>query len=177
VTLPATYQTPAGFNYLVQSITQSADVVISPGASTSPPFTSYATTDLTPLGMGPNNPLTVVVNGNLDFTSWHNQGYGLLLVTGNLNYDPDASWYGIVLVIGKGTVTGSRAGSGEFDGATLLAQTVDPSTGAPLGFLGGANVQFADPTGGIGYYYSSCWINNSIPTGSFKILSFHEIAQ
>jgi hypothetical protein len=127
--------------------------------------------------MGPNNPLTVVVNGNLDFTSWHNQGYGLLLVTGNLNYDPDASWYGIVLVIGKGTVTGSRAGSGEFDGATLLAQTVDPSTGAPLGFLGGANVQFADPTGGIGYYYSSCWINNSIPTGSFKILSFHEIAQ
>jgi len=58
-----------------------------------------------------------------------------------------------------------------------LAQTVDPSTGAPLTSLGGANMQFVDTMGGIGFYYSSCWINNSIPSASYKILSFHEISQ
>jgi hypothetical protein len=127
--------------------------------------------------MNSSNPLTVVIQGDLDLNGWHNQGYGLLLVTGTLNYDPDASWYGIVMVIGKGIVTGSRAGTGEFDGATLVVQTVNPSTGAPLASLGGANMQFLDTMGGLGFYYSSCWINNSIPSGSYKILSFHEISQ
>jgi hypothetical protein len=127
--------------------------------------------------MSSSNPLTVVIQGDLDLNGWHDQGYGLLLVTGTLNYDPDASWYGIVMVIGKGLVTGSRSGTGEFDGATLVVQTVNPSTGAPLGFLGGAYMQFADNMGGLGFYYSSCWINNSIPSSAYKILSFHEISQ
>src|SRR5207302_1566067 len=64
-----------------------------------------------------------VINGNLDLSGWHKTGYGLLLVTGNLNYDPDASWDGIILVIGQGTVTGSKSGSGEIDGAVLVANT------------------------------------------------------
>jgi hypothetical protein len=170
-------QTPTGFNNLVQNITQNADAVITPGSGTTPaPYTAYGS-DLTPLSMNSSNPLTVVVQGDLDLNGWHDEGYGLLLVTGNLNYDPDASWYGIIMVIGKGTVSGSRSGSGEFDGATLLAQTVDPSTGAPLASLGRANMQFTDTMGGKGFYYSSCWINNSIPSGSYKILSFHEISQ
>ena len=85
------------------------------------------------------------------------------------------------MVIGKGTVTGSRGGTGEFDGATLVVQTVDPTTGAPtgnpVGSLGGANMQFTDTMGGKGFYYSSCWINNSLPSGSFRVLSFHELPQ
>jgi hypothetical protein len=125
--------------------------------------------------------MTVVVNGDLDLTSWHNTGYGLLLVTGNLNYDPDASWQGIVMVIVKGTVTGSRAGSGEFDGAFFVAQTLDPSTGystlLPDPDLGKATVLFANNMGGVGMRYSSCWIQRSQPAGSYKILSFHEISQ
>ena len=177
VSMPATLQTPTDYNNLVQNILQNADAIITPGSGTTPaPYTAYGS-DLTPLGMNSSNPLTVVIQGDLDLTGWHNQGYGLLLVTGNLNYDPDASWYGIVMVIGKGTVTGSRAGTGELDGATLVVQTVNPSTGAPLGSLGGANMQFTDTMGGQGFYYSSCWINNSIPSGSYKILSFHEISQ
>jgi hypothetical protein len=177
VSMPPTLQTPTDYNNLVQSIIQNADAIITPGPGTSPaPYTAYGS-DLTPLGMNSSNPLTVVIQGDLDLNGWHNQGYGLLLVTGNLNYDPDASWYGIVMVIGKGIVTGSRAGSGEFDGATLVVQTVNPSTGAPLASLGGANMQFLDTMGGLGFYYSSCWINNSIPSGSYKILSFHEISQ
>ncbi len=179
VTMPPTLQTPTDYNNLVQNIMQNADAIITPSSSTTPaPYTAYGS-DLSAAttGMNSSNPMTIVIQGDLDLKNWSSEGYGLLLVTGNLNYDPDASWYGIVMVIGKGTVTGSKGGTGEFDGATLLAQTVDPSTGAPLTSLGGANMQFVDTMGGIGFYYSSCWINNSIPSASYKILSFHEISQ
>jgi hypothetical protein len=36
---------------------------------------------------------------------------------------------------------------------------------------------FASGMGGNGFRYSSCWIQRSQPTASYKILSFHEIAQ
>jgi hypothetical protein len=177
--MPPTLQTPTDYNNLAQSIIQSADVILTPGSGTSPAaYTAYGS-DLSAAtsGMNSSNPMTVVIQGDLDLNGWHHEGYGLLLVTGNLNYDPDASWYGIVMVIGKGTVTGSKSGSGEFDGAILLAQTVNPSTGAALGSLGPAEMEFTANMGGQGFYYSSCWINNSIPSGNYKILSFHEIPQ
>jgi hypothetical protein len=126
------------------------------------------------------NPLTVVINGDLDLNAWHNTGYGLLLVTGNLNYDPDASWDGVVLVMGKGTVTGSKGGSGVFVGAFLVASTRDSSGNLwPDPNLGHLTVNFnaGTPMGGVGIMYSSCWIQKSQPTSGYKILSFHEIAQ
>ena len=177
--MPPSLQTPTDYNNLAQTIIQNADVILTPGSGTTPaPYTAYGS-DLSAAttGMNSSNPMTIVIRGDLDLLGWHHEGYGLLLVTGNLNYDPDASWYGIVMVIGKGTVTGSKGGTGEFDGVTLLAQTVNPTTGAPLASLGGANIQFLDTMGGKGFYYSSCWINNSLPTASYKILSFHEISQ
>jgi len=179
VTMPPSLQTPTDYNNLVQSITQVADVILTPGAGTTPaPYTAYGTdvSTATP-GMSNANPKTVVINGNLDLTAWHNQGYGLLVVTGNLTYDPDASWYGIVLVIGSGTINGYNNGVGEFDGAVLVAQTVNPSTGAPLASLGPAYAEYHSGDGGQGFYYSSCWINNAIPTGGYRILSFHETSQ
>jgi len=97
-------------------------------------------------------------------------------VRGNLNYDPDASWNGLVMVVGKGTVTGSRGGSGEFDGAFLLAKTLDGS-GNTLSNFGTASMLFSSNMGGNGIRYSSCWIQASQPLASIKILSFHEISQ
>jgi hypothetical protein len=177
VMLP-TFQTPSDYNNLVQNIIQNADAtVFTPNASTSPsPYTLYGAS-LTPLGMSNTNPQTIVVNGNLDLTGWHNQGYGLLVVTGNLIYDPDASWYGIIMVVGKGLVNGDHGGSGEFDGTVLAVQTLDPATGAPLGSLGTPQVLFTPSMGGKGIYYSTCWIKNSLPTSGYKVLSFHEISQ
>src|SRR5260370_2602665 len=95
-------QTPSKLDNLARSIMANSDVTIVPTGGT-----AYGTTDLTPFlfsgsnpsGMSSTNPLTVAVKGDLDLDGWHNTGYGLLLVTGNLNYDPDASWQGIVLVI------------------------------------------------------------------------------
>jgi hypothetical protein len=179
---PANLQTPSQLDALAQSITQNADAVITPAPSYSAPYLGTATGyDLSSLGMSPSNPLTVVVNGNLDLNSWNNTGYGLLVVTGNLNYDPDASWYGIILVIGQGTVTGSKSGSGEIDGGVIVARTRDPNTNALLSgpTLGMASVLFDNQMQGNGIRYSSCWIQKVLNNQSkgAKILSFHEIAQ
>jgi hypothetical protein len=177
---PTNLQTPSALDSIVQSIIQDADVIVPSGPVTYPlPIVTGSA--LTSLGMSSTNPMTVVVNGNLDLTGWHNTGYGLLLVTGNLIYDPDASWNGIVLVIGQGTVTGSRGGSGEFLGAFLVASTRDPSGNLrPDPTLGPPSIDFnhgGSSMGGNGIYYSSCWIQKAQPASGYKILSFHEISQ
>ncbi len=185
--IPASFQMPSQLDALAQSITQIADVVI-PGPATGSSL---------PSGMSNSNLKTVVVQGDLDLTGWHNQGYGLLLVTGNLTYDPDASWYGIVLLIGQGYMTGARNGSGQFVGAVFLAKTRDlngnlfpdpnlPSAAGP-GYTSpdyrsyGSNIQFdpnmASSGTNAGIYYSSCWINAALPGANYNILSFHEISQ
>jgi hypothetical protein len=165
------FQTPAQLEALAQAITQNADVIITPsgGPATGSnlPAAMYTPTP---------NPMTVVVNGDLDLNSWYHTGYGLLLVRGNLNYDPGASWDGIVMVIGQGTVTGTKSGGGELNGAFLVANTLD-SSGNILSNLGTASMIFGPNMGGEGIRYSSCWIQQSQPTSAYKILSFHEISQ
>jgi hypothetical protein len=166
VSLAATLQTPAQLDGLAQTITQNADDVI-PGP---------ATRSNMPTTMTPTNPMTVVVNGNLDLTSWHSTGYGLLLVTGNLNYDPDSSWNGIVLVIGQGTVTGAGMGSGQFNGSIIVAKTRDAAGNLlPGPNLGASSVYFNSTTGGAGIYYNSCYLIQALAPINYQILSFREI--
>jgi hypothetical protein len=165
VTVPPSLQTVVELNNLVQTLTENADHVI-PGPATAADM---------PSGMTVANPMIVVVNGDLDLNAWHNTGYGILLVTGELKYDPDAFWNGIVLVIGKGKFTYENNGLGSIYGALLIAQTVDPVTGLPLGSPGAATVAYANGNGGVGVYYSSCWIQYAQAPLSYKVLSFHEI--
>ena len=100
-------------------------------------------------------------------------------MTGTLSYDPDASWAGIVLVMGKGVVTGSRMGNGRFDGAFLVAQSRDPGTGTVRADpdLGSSSVQFDANMGGSGIYYNTCTIQQALAPTSYKVLSFREITQ
>lgn len=160
----------AQLNNLVQMLTMNADHTVTPGTGT-----AYGS-DLTPFNMSASAPQTIVVNGNLDLNGWHNTGYGILLVTGELKYDPDAYWDGIVLVIGKGKFTLENNGFGQIDGALFIAQTVD-STGAPLSSLGPATFGYQNGSGGRGIDYSSCWINYVQSPLTYKILSFHELPQ
>jgi hypothetical protein len=166
VTVPPTLQSVAGLNNLVQSVTANADRVIAGPANAAS----------MPTGMTAANPMVVVVNGDLDLNSWHNTGYGILLVTGELKYDPDAFWNGIVLVIGKGKFTYENNGLGTIYGALFIAQTVD-SAGLPLASPGAATVGMASGNGGVGVYYSSCWIQYAQAPVSYKVLSFREIRQ
>ncbi|MGB9465330.1 MAG: hypothetical protein WBR10_09470 [Candidatus Acidiferrum sp.] len=167
VTLSPNLQSVSELNNLVQSLTVNADQVIS----------GPATAANMPSGMTAANPMIVVVNGDLDLNSWHNTGYGILLVTGELKYDPDAYWNGIVLVIGKGNFTYENNGLGTIYGALFIAKTVDDTTGLPLASPGAATVSHASGNGGVGVYYSSCWIQYVQAPISYKVLSFHEIGQ
>ena len=158
VTLTPSLQKPSSLDSLAQWITQNANAVLP----------------------GPASPVTVAVQGDLDMTAWHHTGYGLLLVTGKLTYDPDASWYGIVLVIGKGVVVGSNAGTGIIQGAMYVAQTRDPNTGSllPDPTLGATSVTFDPAMDGLGIQYDSCWVGAAglaLQPITYQVLSFREI--
>ena len=164
VTLPSNFLTPGGLDALVQNITQSADLVI----------TGNANQNSLPSGMTDSTPMTIVVKGDLTIHGSYS-GYGLLLVTGNLDYDPDASWQGIILVIGKGTFNVPWNGTGGvLRGVIFVAQTRD-TFGNLLASLGPSSFSYGNNGGG--FNFSSCWINNAVPTVTYKTLSFHEIPQ
>jgi hypothetical protein len=180
VSLPANLQTVGGLNALVQTLEQNADVK----------FNGNATQANMPASMSAANPMTIVINGNLTINGWHATGYGLLLVTGKFTFDPDASWDGIVLVIGRGWFYSNQGASSSthIQGALLLAQTMDasgnplPLASAPIfapvsGLPSGFDVPYPSATNTYGIYYSSCWIQAAMPNLGYKILSFHEIAQ
>jgi hypothetical protein len=119
--------------------------------------------------------MTIVVNGDLDLTGWHNTGYGLLLVTGTLNYDPDATWIGVVLVIGQGNFVSTRSGPGEIDGAVFLAKTRDSANNL-LASLGAASFsQTGGSSSGQGIRYNSCWVKTAVGPITYKVISFREI--
>ena len=179
VTLSPNLTTVAGLNALVQTITQNADV-----PPITPPGQLTDVTNFMPAAMSATNPMTIVINGDLTINGWHHHGYGLLLVTGNLQYDPDAFWHGIILVIGKGDMRSNQGSGtgGHIEGAVFIAPTTD-SSGIPLSSLGTPRYDFTSsaltPSGSnyYGVYYSSCWIQAAMPKIGYKILSFHEISQ
>jgi len=178
-TFPTNLKSPSQLDAIVNAIAPNADATFPPGSKPSSatyPLPTVYGSALTSLGMSPTNPLTVVVNGNLDISNWSNDGYGLLLVTGTFTYDPDTNWYGIILVMGQGIVNGSHMQYKQINGAMFVAQT-RYSNGNLRSQMGGASVKFDDEMQGNGIRYSSCWIQKAQPTSGYKILSFHEISQ
>ena len=169
ITLNSSLQTPTSLNTLVQTISQFA-TVITPTPSGGLLGTS---TDSDLPAMSATNPATVVVDGNLNLSSF--VGYGLLVVTGNLAYDGNSGWKGVILVVGDGTTTFTGAGGGnqEFDGAIFVASIKDTS-GNLLSQLGNVGFDISGG-GGNGVYYNSCWIKRAQPTLTYTVLSFREL--
>lgn len=170
--------TPASLDRTVQDIQSSADVVLT-GPVTGSDIANAAPAMLA----NPPLPMTIVVNGDLDLNAWSKTGFGVLLVTGTLKYDPDASWEGLVLVIGQGNFVSTKSGTGGIDGAMVIAKTRDSSNNL-LSSLGGAT--FSQTGGGSnlgsGINYNSCPHPFGAPpmplsglTLKYKILSFREI--
>ena len=158
--------TPNGLDAVVQEITNSADAVI----------TGPATPGSFPSGMSSTHPMTIVVNGDLDLNGWHNTGYGLLLVTGTLHYDPDATWEGVVLVIGQGNFVSTRSGTGGIDGAMFMAKTRD-GAGNLLSSLGATSFSQTGPGSnlGRGINYNSCVARAAEGPITYKVIAFKEI--
>jgi hypothetical protein len=158
--------TPTGLDAVVPDITSGADAVIN-GPATPGSF---------PSGMSASNPMTIVVNGDLDLNGWRHTGFGLLLVTGTLKYDPDASWQGVVLIIGQGNFVSTRGGTGEIDGAMLIAKTRDAS-GNLLASLGASSFSQtgSGSNQGLGIRYNSCLVRSAVGPITYKVVSFREI--
>jgi hypothetical protein len=169
---PASLMSPAQVDAIAQNIIQNADAVLVPAGGN-----ATQTAYLTSLGMSPTNIMTVIAKGNLDISNWSHDGYGLLLVTGAFTYDPDTNWNGIVLVIGQGIVNGSHMQYKQINGSMFVAKTRDASGNLLTGRIGGASVAFLDSMQGNGIRYSSCWVQKAQPVGTYRVLSFHEIAQ
>ncbi len=171
VTLAANLQTVQGLNQIAQTIIQNADAVI----------VGPATEANLPSAMSSANPMTVAVQGDFSLGTGIPAGYGLLLVTGNFTYASGSSWNGIVLVIGTGTMTTIENGAGgTFNGATLIARTLD-ALGNPLpGTSPPGPATFNDTLAGSvgrGFIYNCGWIQRAQAPMTYKVLSFHEIRQ
>ncbi len=175
VSLSSAMDTPAELDQIVQTITDSADLVLNPPTGTSASSSSLPSSMILSGSPATCTSGTVVVNG--DFTLGPQTGCGILVVTGNFNYTGNSGWNGIILVIGSGTTTfqGQGGGTGQFDGAVFVA-TTKSTTGSQLATLGNVNFDI-NGGGGNGIYYDSCWIRNAQKPPTYKVLSFHEIAQ
>ena len=170
---PANLFSPAQIDAFAQNLIQNAVASFVPSGSA-----GTQQTLLDSLNMSPTNSVTVIANGNLDLTNWTGTGYGLLLVTGTLTYDPATTWNGAVLVIGQGQINNIDHGQyQQINGAVFVAKTRDASGNLLTGTIGGGSVSFDPPMQGSGIRYSSCWVQKAQPVGGYKILSFHEISQ
>jgi hypothetical protein len=176
VALPSFMSTPAALDQEVQLIQQNANVSLVP----STPPGSYSWSDITNAMPGSawtnsnDNPQVIYVDGNLDISS--QTGSGILVVTGNLTYDGNSGWNGIILVVGDGTTTYSVSGggNGQFNGAIVVATTKD-SHGNELSSFGSADYNISGG-GGSGVYYNSCWVNSVQSAVSYRVLSTKEIS-
>jgi hypothetical protein len=174
VAISSSWQVPSGLQSLALTVGQNADIPI---VNSTPYNSTTATGTIFPVNMSAVNPMTIVVNGDLDLSSWSGTGYGILYVSGELTLNANANWNGVVLVIGKGLVD-ATAGVGQINGAVLLAQAFDKNNDwALLPDVPGLGAAWWRQTGGSGNInYSSCWINAVQKVVSYKILSFREIS-
>jgi hypothetical protein len=105
----------------------------------------------------PANPQITFVNG--DFNYGHGAGAGILIVTGNLSFSGNATFNGLILVVGQGTMSESGGGNGGFNGSVFLAKT--HSSTPPYPELSSLGTPVISWNGGDNSFiqYNSCWAN------------------
>lgn len=156
--------TIAGLNQLVTEIQSAADYTVSDCSNTS----NLGST---------SSPTVVVVTGNCSLSGNPSPpGGGILLVQGDVQY-VDHPYDGLILAIGTGVFQQSASRLTHFYGSLVLAQTVDPSTHAPLAAPGTPTLDWLSATGNPNLQYDSCLVSNALPTITYKALSFREISQ
>jgi len=141
------WSTPATLDNLVSSIANVADTTYSCGIG-SPCSPSG------PLGTNANPQITYV-NGDFNFGS--GSGSGVLVVTGTLSFTGNATFNGLILVIGQGAISESGGGNGGFNGSVFMANTHSSTPPYPeLTSLGTPTIAWNG--GGTSFIqYNSCW--------------------
>ncbi|PYU28015.1 MAG: hypothetical protein DMG32_03985 [Acidobacteria bacterium] len=118
------------------------------------------------------SPQIIYVNGDLTL-SGNVTGYGILVVTGTFTASGNVGWNGLVLVVGQGNFTGNGGGNNSYNGAVLVAKTLD-SMGHPLTNLGAPTFNFSGG-GGNGMNYSSGCVAQATTLSTFHIMAFREM--
>ena len=170
------YSTPVGLNGIVQDVSNAATQTYSGNVSDPPNLGTDAA------------PKVTVIDGNLTLTG-ATSGAGILLVTGQINFTGNFTFHGVLLVIGAGVLQASGGGSGDFEGAVVIANIGDNSNCAAgtdpcytknpternlratlgpitMGWNGG---------GSNGVYYDTCNINIGLNAASYTVIARREI--
>jgi len=121
-------------------------------------------------------PVINVVNGDLTIGN----GAGILLVTGTLTEAGGSSFDGLVLVIGKGSITKDGGGGGQYNGSTFLANMYTDTTYAHLIALGsnlppGPTTMTWNGGGNALVQYDSCWVNSVTQSLPYTIVTQREL--
>ncbi len=152
------WASPADLDNLVNNLANYADVAY-PKAGSCPcaPTGGIAGTNAAPQ--------ITFVNG--DFNLGNGSGAGVLIVTGTLSFTGNATFNGLILVIGQGNMQESGGGNGGFNGTVFVANThTSPFPGTELATLGTPTYNWSG--GGNSYlHYNSCWarIGNTLSYG------------
>jgi hypothetical protein len=118
------------------------------------------------------SPQIIYVNGDLTI-SGSVTGYGLLVVTGTFTASGNVGWNGLVLVVGQGNFVGNGGGNNSYNGAVLVAKTLDAMNN-PLSAIGAPTFDFSGG-GGNGLNYSSGCIAQATTLSTFHIMAFREM--
>ena len=159
--LPPNLQTVSSLQNLTASIETmvTQPVITGPASSLSNPGTA-------------SSPQIIYVNGNLSL-SGNVTGYGILVVTGTFSAGGNVGWNGVVMVVGQGVFNGNGGGGNQYNGAILVAKTLD-SMGNPLSSLGTPTFNFSGG-GGNGVQYSSGCIAQATTLSTFHTMAFREM--
>ncbi len=160
--LPSMYTTPKGLEELVDRIASLAPTTYPVGTTQCAGANCWGT------------PMSLVVNvfdGDCDLGS--NSGYGVLVVRGNLQMQGLASFSGLILVVGQGTMTVTGAGFGQILGGVFVAKTRDGS-GNVLPNLGNPVVDWISGEG-LGIYYDSVRINQMLANMGYLKIAYKEL--
>jgi hypothetical protein len=165
------YNTVDGLNSVVQAVTAAADHVFGTNPTTTPHDWGTDTT--------PPTPKIIVIDGDLS-TDPPPGASGILLITGNANVSGSFSYNGTVLVIGKGFFSANGGGSGQINGALLVANIGNasyftnptnanllPAVGSPTFNWNGGGTNFLQ--------FDSCALDVGSQHASFKVLARREV--
>jgi Tfp pilus assembly protein PilX len=163
-TMPANLQTVSSLQTLMSTVENNVTQPVLNGNVTDHNFISNGTV---------TDPQIIFVNGNVSI-SGSVTGYGILAVNGTVNITGTLTWNGIVLVIGLGNFTTS--GTSVYNGAILVAQTIDPITHNLLTTPGPGSAIFNTNGGGHGgVQYSSGCIALATNLSTFHVVAIREL--
>jgi hypothetical protein len=150
--------TVAGLEGLAASITKNAMDVYNPPTGGAQSITNYGNT---------TNYRVAVVNG--DVALGPGSGYGILLARGAVTVAGSFAWNGLILIIGKGTLTWNNGATGLINGGVFIAETL-ASDGSRLASPGNITADLSPAT----IFYDAAAIKTANRTFPYNPIAINE---